>query len=48
MQSAAGLQDAGEPFQFPDTITTVSYSLRKAYVRFLWDYEQVCSKPICL
>lgn len=34
-------REAAEPFNFPDTITSVSYSLRKAYINFLWDYEQV-------
>ena len=37
----ACLQDAAEPFHFPETITSVSYSLRKAYINHLWDYEQV-------
>ncbi|KAK9868039.1 hypothetical protein WJX84_009244 [Apatococcus fuscideae] len=34
-------RDAAEPFHFPETITSVSYSLRKAYINHLWDYEQV-------
>ena len=34
-------RDAAESFNFPETITSVSFSLRKAYVTFLWDYEQV-------
>ena len=36
-----GAQEAGESFSFPDTITSVSYQLRKAYQNLLWDYEQV-------
>ncbi len=35
------VQEVAEPFHFPDTITSVSYSLRKAYINHLWDYEQV-------
>ena len=35
------MQDAAESFQFPETITSVSYVLRKAYITFLWDYEQI-------
>lgn len=35
-------RDAAESFNFPETITSVSYSLRKAYATFLWDFEQVC------
>jgi len=38
---ARGAQEAGESFSFPDTITSVSYQLRKAYQNLLWDYEQV-------
>lgn len=34
-------RDAAESFNFPETITSVSFSLRKAYFTFLWDYEQV-------
>lgn len=34
-------RDAAESFNFPETITSVSFSLRKAYITFLWDYEQV-------
>lgn len=34
-------RDAAESFNFPDTITSVSFSLRKAYVSFLFDFEQV-------
>ena len=34
-------RDAAESFHFPETITSVSFSLRKAYLSFLWDYEQV-------
>lgn len=30
-----------EPFRFPPTITSGSYNLRKAYITFLWDLEQV-------
>ena len=37
-------RDAAESFNFPETITSVSFSLRKAYITFLWDYEQV--KPM--
>lgn len=41
MCAAAVVQDAAESFQYPDTITAVSYVLRKAYLTFLWDYEQI-------
>lgn len=34
-------REAAEPFHYPPTITSVSFTLRKAYVMFLWDYEQV-------
>eukprot|EP00877_Chromochloris_zofingiensis_P011176 jgi/Chrzof1/6311/Cz18g03030.t1 len=34
-------RDVGAAFNFPPTITSVSFSLRKAYVTHLWDYEQV-------
>ncbi|KAK9803900.1 hypothetical protein WJX72_003210 [[Myrmecia] bisecta] len=34
-------RDAAESFHFPETITSVSYVLRKAYMNFLWDYEQI-------
>lgn len=34
-------REAAESFNFPETITSVSFSLRKAYFTFLWDYEQV-------
>lgn len=34
-------RDAAESFNFPETITSVSFSLRKAYITFLWDYEQM-------
>ena len=34
-------REAAESFSFPETITSVSFSLRKAYFTFLWDYEQV-------
>ncbi|KAK9864090.1 hypothetical protein WJX84_008807 [Apatococcus fuscideae] len=34
-------REVAEPFHFPETITSVSYSLRKAYINHLWDYEQV-------
>lgn len=36
-------REAAESFNFPETITSVSFSLRKAYFTFLWDYEQVRS-----
>ena len=36
-------REAAESFKFPETITSVSFSLRKAYFTFLWDYEQVWS-----
>ena len=35
-------REAAESFNYPETITSVSFSLRKAYCTFLWDYEQVC------
>lgn len=38
-------REAAESFSFPETITSVSFSLRKAYFTFLWDYEQVRSGP---
>ena len=41
-------REAAESFQFPETITSVSFSLRKAYFTFLWDYEQVCFIHLCL
>ncbi|KAL3135973.1 hypothetical protein ABBQ32_007015 [Trebouxia sp. C0010 RCD-2024] len=34
-------REAAESFSFPETITSVSFSLRKAYFTFLWDYEQM-------
>lgn len=34
-------RDAAKPFGFADTITAVSFNLRKAYLAFLWDFEQV-------
>lgn len=40
---AVSAQDASEPFKFPETITAVSYALRRAYVAFLWDFEQARS-----
>lgn len=33
-------QEVAAPFNFPETITSSSYQLRKAYVALLWDYEQ--------
>ncbi len=35
------MQDAAASFHYPETITSVSYTLRKAYTALLWDYEQV-------
>ncbi|BDA51602.1 probable AT-rich interactive domain-containing protein 2 at N-terminal half [Coccomyxa sp. Obi] len=34
-------RDAAESFKFPDTITSVSFTLRKAYTQLLWDLEQI-------
>jgi hypothetical protein len=34
-------RDAAESFKFAPTITSVSFTLRKSYVSFLWDYEQI-------
>lgn len=34
-------QEAGGDFNFPDTITSLSYQLRSIYQRLLWDYEQM-------
>jgi hypothetical protein len=41
MASHRAAQDAAKSFNYPDTITSVSYQLRKAYTHLLWDYEQV-------
>ena len=35
------VQDAAKSFEYPSSITSVSYAMRKAYVALLWDYEQV-------
>ena len=35
------LQEAGGEFNFPETITSLSYQLRSIYQRLLWDYEQM-------
>lgn len=32
-------------FNFPETITSSSYQLRKAYVNLLWDFEQAPASP---
>ena len=34
-------QEAGGEFNFPETITSLSYQLRSIYQRLLWDYEQM-------
>ncbi|GMH45672.1 hypothetical protein BSKO_13635 [Bryopsis sp. KO-2023] len=34
-------KEVSEPFNLPPTITSVSFVLRKAYITFLWDYEQI-------
>ncbi|CAL8465757.1 g5293 [Coccomyxa elongata] len=34
-------RDAAESFKYPDTITSVSFTLRKAYSQLLWDLEQI-------
>lgn len=47
LSTTHGVQDVGAAFNFPPTITSVSFSLRKAYVTHLWDYEQVgCSQGL--
>lgn len=33
-------QEVASVFNFPETITSSSYQLRKAYVNLLWDFEQ--------
>ena len=35
------VQEVSNEFNFPETITSASFQLRKAYVALLWDYEQV-------
>lgn len=35
------VQDAAESFKYPETITSVSFTLRKAYSQLLWDFEQI-------
>eukprot|EP00884_Botryococcus_braunii_P015853 jgi/Botrbrau1/2951/Bobra.0026s0022.1 len=37
-------REVANPFDLPKTITSVSFTLRKAYVTFLWDLEQVYYK----
>ena len=39
--SGAASQEAGGEFNFPETITSLSYQLRSIYQRLLWDYEQM-------
>ncbi|GAB4823476.1 hypothetical protein N2152v2_010522 [Parachlorella kessleri] len=37
-------KEVSNEFNFPETITSASFQLRKAYVALLWDYEQVYYK----
>ena len=34
-------RDVGDAFKLPKTITSVSFVLRRGYMQYLWDYEQV-------
>lgn len=34
-------RDVGDAFQLPKTITSVSFVLKRGYMQYLWDYEQV-------
>ena len=34
-------RDVGDAFHLPKTITSVSFVLKRGYMQYLWDYEQV-------
>ena len=34
-------RDVGDAFHLPKTITSLSYVLKRGYMQYLWDYEQV-------
>lgn len=34
-------RDVGDAFHLPKTITSVSFVLKRGYMMYLWDYEQV-------
>lgn len=41
-------RDVGDVFNLPRTITSVSFVLKRGYMLFLWDYEQVRADPVLL
>lgn len=38
-------RDVGDAFNLPKTITSLSYVLKRGYMQYLWDYEQVGFSP---
>jgi hypothetical protein len=38
-------RDVGDAFHLPKTITSLSYVLKRGYMQYLWDYEQVSMPP---
>jgi hypothetical protein len=39
-------RDVGDAFHLPKTITSLSYVLKRGYMQYLWDYEQVKFMPL--
>lgn len=38
-------RDVGDAFHLPKTITSLSFVLKRGYMQYLWDYEQVGRPP---
>lgn len=38
-------RDVGDAFHLPKTITSLSFVLKRGYMQYLWDYEQVRARP---